>query len=333
MMRKTWVVGDRPVPGGTVLPHEGPMMDIHGHRAALIGGRVYCEGCNSVGLIAKAGGPYRSRFHGAEMALEGDVVICRCPVPPPLVSMLPHSVNCDDRLDAAVGVFDPSFTALPGWFSGDMEPVRASSKVVDGLVKHPPEAEQTENICPNMTNREFCDLVLGLRAEAVKMVERRSKDLELWGKPEKARVKQWFGTDDEKTRQYLQSGLFKCLHVLTALTGDNFVRYSEQLMRNVGCTPSGNKTGLLAEVCKPDIATHTIGIAIEFCGLRPRSAESDSQLQTLIHEVTHFDDVFGSVDDIYKMKESLAIANDTRRALKNADSLVGYIAYGVSYAG
>jgi hypothetical protein len=40
--------------------------------------------------------------------------------------MLPHSVNCDDRLDAAVGVFDPSFTALPGWFSGDMEPVRAS---------------------------------------------------------------------------------------------------------------------------------------------------------------------------------------------------------------
>ncbi|WP_307687894.1 M35 family metallo-endopeptidase [Variovorax ginsengisoli] len=111
------------------------------------------------------------------------------------------------------------------------------------------------------------------------------------------------------------------------------MRYSEQLMRNVGCTPSGNKGSLIAEVCKPDIRTHTIGIAIGFCGLRSRSAEADSQLQTLIHEVTHFDDVFGSNDDVYTMWKSLSISDDTKRALKNADSIVGYIAYGVSYAG
>lgn len=333
MMRKALVVGDPPACGGAVLTYAGPSMDVHGHRIALVGGRVYCEGCNSVGLIAKAGGPRRGFFYDAEIALEGDVVVCHCPVPPPLVSTLQQSMTYDDALAAAVSDYSPSFAALPGWFAGDSASVLASSKVVDALVEHLPEAEQVENICPNMTNKEFCTLVLDLRADAVKMIERRLKDLDLWGKREKARVKQWFGTDDETTRQYLRSGLSRCLRVLMGLTCDNFVRYSEQLMRNVGCTPSGNKIGLIAEVCKPDVKTHTIGIAIGFCGLRPRSAEWDSQLQTLIHEVTHFDDVFSSVDDIYKMGESLAIANDTERALKNADSLVGYVAYGVSYAG
>jgi uncharacterized Zn-binding protein involved in type VI secretion len=332
MIRKALVVGDRPASGGRVLPYEGPLMDIHGRRVALVGGRVHCEGCNSVGLIAKAGGLRRGGFYSAEIALEGDVVICHCLVPPTLVSMLPLSMTCDDGLATAVSDYRPSFAALPGWFAGDTKSVLASSKVVDGLVKHPPEAEQTENICPNMTNKEFCDLVLELRDAAVKLVDRRSKDLDSWGKPERARVKQWFGTDDEKTRQYLHVGLSRCRQVLAGLTGDNFVRYSEQLMRNVGCTPSGNKTGLVAEVCKPDIETHTIGIAVDFCGLRHKSPESDSQLQTLIHEVTHFDDVFNSIDDIYTMKKSLTIANDTKRALKNADSLAGYIAYGISYA-
>ncbi|CAN5482497.1 hypothetical protein BH10PSE18_BH10PSE18_30120 [soil metagenome] len=333
MLRKALVVGDTPVPGGTILSYAGPLMNVYGHRIALVGGRVYCEGCNSVGIVAKAGGNRRGLFYGAEIALEGDVVFCRCPVPPPLLSTLQQSMTCDDGLAASVRDYSPSFTSLPGWFAGNSTSVLASSKIVDGIVKHPPEAEQTENICPNMTNKEFCTLVLDLRADAVKMVERRLKDLDLWGKLEKARVKQWFGTDDDGTRQYLRSGLSKCLKVLMGLTCDNFVRYSDQLMRNVGCTPSGNKTGLIAEVCKPDVGTHTIGIALDFCSLRPRSAESDSQLQTLIHEVTHFDDVFGSVDDIYKMGESLAISHHTKRALKNADSLVGYIAYGVSYAG
>ena len=50
MMRKVIVVGDPPAPGGAVLPYSGPMMDVFGHRIALIGGRAYCEGCNSVGM-------------------------------------------------------------------------------------------------------------------------------------------------------------------------------------------------------------------------------------------------------------------------------------------
>jgi len=92
MMRKVIVVGDPPAPGGAVLPYGGHMSDVFGHRFALIGGRAYWEGCNSVGIIAKAGGPRRGCFHGAEMALEGDVVVCHCPVPPPLVGTMRKSL-------------------------------------------------------------------------------------------------------------------------------------------------------------------------------------------------------------------------------------------------
>lgn len=194
-------------------------------------------------------------------------------------------------------------------------------------MKHPPEADQTENICPNLTNREFCDLVLGLRDVAVGLVEQRLKDLDVWGKPEQQRVARWFGTSDDDVRQYLKTGFRQTLKVLMELTGDNFVRYSEQAMRNVGCTPSGNKGRLLAEVCGPDTQTHTIGIGLDFCELRNSSYGTDSKMNTLIHEVTHFQDTFASKDTVYTMSASLRLASQPNVARTNADSLTGYVVY------
>eukprot|EP01036_Dinobryon_divergens_P055530 gene55530-74136_t len=80
------------------------MFDFFGHRAALIGGRAYCEGCNSVGIIAKTGGPRRPQFI-SEIALEGDVVVCHCPMPQPLLSVLQQSAVCDDDAAHATGVY------------------------------------------------------------------------------------------------------------------------------------------------------------------------------------------------------------------------------------
>jgi uncharacterized Zn-binding protein involved in type VI secretion len=328
MLRKALVVGDTPVPGGTILSYAGPLMNVYGHRIALVGGRVYCEGCNSVGIVAKAGGNRRGLFYGAEIALEGDVVFCHCPVPPPLSSTLQQSMTCDDGLTASVRDYSPSFTSLPGWFAGNSTSVLASSKIVDGIVKHPPEAEQTENICPNMTNKEFCTLVLALRDLAVRLVEKRLTDLDVWGKAEQQRAARWFGVSDEALRQYLKTGFQQTRKVLQELTGDNFVRYSPQSMRNVGCTPSGNKTGLIAEVCGPDIETRTIGIALDFCMLRGVSYRTDSQMSTLIHEVTHFKDTFSSKDTVYVMSKSLSLASQPSAARANADSLTGYVVYG-----
>lgn len=328
MMRKVIVVGDPPAPGGAVLPYDGHMSDVFESRFALVGGRAYCEGCNSVGIIAKAGGPRRGCFHGAEIALEGDVVVCHCPVPPPLVSRLPYVPAYDDEMAWAANEFEPGFTGLPGWFTGDAATVAASKKLVDGMVEHPPEAEQTENICPNMTNKEFCTLVLELRDQAVRLINVRLKDLEKWGEPEQERAVKWFGAGDESMRQYLLSGLVACNRVLRGLSCNNFVRYSEQLMRNVGCVPSGNKLGLVAEVCKPDTRTHTIGIALGFCSIPDAAFSTDSKLSTLIHEVTHFNDTFSSKDTVEHMRQSLRLASHPEEARVNADSITGYVLYG-----
>lgn len=331
MLRKAVVVGDPPMSGGAVLPYVGPLTDMYGHRVALIGGRAYCEGCNSVGIIAKAGGPRRGVFHGAEIALEGDVVVCCCSVPPALVAKAIQTVFFDDGLGGAEE-FRGNHALTQGWYSASASDVAMSKRIVDELVEHPSEAEQTENICPNMTNKAFCHLVLELRSDAVKLVTQRLRDLDVWSKEHRARAKEWFGTDDDAIREYLKGGLSRCLQVLNGLTCDNFVRYSEESMALVGCTAVKDRRGLVAGVCKPDVTTHTIGINIDFCFLRTRSAESDSQLQALIHEVTHFDDTFGSDDDVYKMTQSLSIAGQTGRAMKNADSITGYIAFGASHA-
>lgn len=96
MMRRTIVVGDAPVCGGSVLPYEAALSStIHGHPVALIGGRVFFEGCHSVGIIAKAGRPRRVEFISEE-ALEGDVVVCHCPKPQPLMSTLQTTSYADD---------------------------------------------------------------------------------------------------------------------------------------------------------------------------------------------------------------------------------------------
>mgnify|MGYP003583072012 FL=1 len=333
MMRKVIVVGDPPAPGGAVLPYDGHMSDVFESRFALVGGRAYCEGCNSVGIIAKAGGPRRGCFHGAEIALEGDVVVCHCPVPPPLVSRLPYVPVYDDEMAWAADEFEPGFTAVPGWFTRDSAVIEASRKVVDALVTHPPEAEQTENICPNMTNKEFCTLMLKLRDRAVVLLTRRRlPELERWDQEAQDRVKEWFGVADQPMRQYLQRGFTACVGVLRGLDCSNFVRYSELTRKNINCVLPKDTGGVVAGGCRADIANRTIGIHIDFCDLREFSAESDSKFLTLIHEVTHFDDCFGSLDDVYKMKDSLKAVAGGRKNLKaNADNLAGYVVWGECY--
>jgi hypothetical protein len=133
MERKILVVGDPPASGGRVLPYDGPMLDLHGHQVALIGGRAYCAGCNSVGIIAKAGGPRRPQFI-SEAALEGDVVVCHCPVPQPVLSTLQHWATCDDEARHAVGAGPgPAAMAMLATAAADDE-LAAFKKTVDKSV-------------------------------------------------------------------------------------------------------------------------------------------------------------------------------------------------------
>ncbi|MGJ7504451.1 M35 family metallo-endopeptidase [Variovorax sp. ZT5P49] len=327
MDRKVLVVGDPPASGGRVLPYDGPMLDLFGHRAALIGGRAYCEGCNSVGIIAKAGGPRRPQFI-SEVALEGDVVVCHCPVPQPLVATLQFSAIYDDGVAAAVGAFSASLIASPGWFSGDSVTVAASKKIVDAAVNHPSEAEQTENICPNMTNRQFCDGILGLRDKAVSLIaKKRLPELARWNEDDMSRVKEWFGVADQPMREYLQKGLASCESVLRGFTCKNFVRLTDE-GKELSCIVPKHDQSTIAMVCKPDIATRTIAINVSFCTLRDVAANLDSQLSTLIHEVTHFNDTFGSLDTLNHLSQSRSAAKTDPKGMKtNADSITGYVVW------
>ncbi|MBN3837802.1 PAAR domain-containing protein [Burkholderia sp. Ac-20349] len=112
MNRRIAVVGDSLSSGGRINSYSGPPFLIHGHQAALIGGSAFCTACQSVGIIAKAGGPYRLKFQG-EVALDRDIVLCGCPTPPSIIALLSGEAWCEDRLKG-LGEVISSRTATGG---------------------------------------------------------------------------------------------------------------------------------------------------------------------------------------------------------------------------
>lgn len=114
--------------------------------------------------------------------------------------------------------------------------------------------------------------------------------------------------------------------VLSTLSPANFIRHSADAMRVGGCVSRENSPGAVAEVCAPDTATHTIAIRLDFCTLRPRHPRFDSQLLTLVHEVSHFTDVMNSQDYWYSTHSAKdhAGARDAR-TIENADNIAGYV--------
>jgi uncharacterized Zn-binding protein involved in type VI secretion len=99
VMRKIVVVGDRTTTNGMILPNANSTFSIGGHKAALIGGPVYCPACKSIGSIAKAGGPRRVNFMG-EVAQEADIVICGCSERPKLVANVGQTTTNDDLVES-----------------------------------------------------------------------------------------------------------------------------------------------------------------------------------------------------------------------------------------
>ncbi|MDM0075081.1 PAAR domain-containing protein [Variovorax sp. J2P1-59] len=116
MMRRFAAVGDTLRDGGRILPYASRPFTFGDarHQVALIGGQAYCEACNSIGTIAKTGGPRRLKFMG-EAALDGDVVLCHCPSPPPIVAKLAGEAWYEDMGGGndAVDRISPAQNILP----------------------------------------------------------------------------------------------------------------------------------------------------------------------------------------------------------------------------
>jgi len=101
MQRLVLCVGDPPSTGGYIQPVSVAYPHtIMGHQAAYIGQGAFCNACKSSGVIAKAGGPYRSTHNGKEVALDRDILVCGCPTPPPLIATRQSIFWVDDRLES-----------------------------------------------------------------------------------------------------------------------------------------------------------------------------------------------------------------------------------------
>lgn len=114
MMRLVLCVGDQPETGGYIDPM---MIDvpnsIMGHPIAFIGGAAFCNACRSVGVIAKAGGPRRGKHCGTEIALDGGVLLCKCPTSPRMVAAMQNISRHDDMAES-MGTVISSWTVNGG---------------------------------------------------------------------------------------------------------------------------------------------------------------------------------------------------------------------------
>lgn len=182
-------------------------------------------------------------------------------------------------------------------------------------------------ICPNMTNKEFRDSIVKSREEAVGLIQARIAALAKWDAKEQARTKKWFGRSDDTTRGLLQAGLPRLLDVMQNLKPENIIRWDKQKERNITCTVLPDTGSTDAAVCKPDSARHIIAIYPHFCTSPRSQLWHGCQVLTLIHECTHFTDVFDSTDDMYGVSIGLSFwaQDNPSKAIRNADSLACYV--------
>jgi hypothetical protein len=182
-------------------------------------------------------------------------------------------------------------------------------------------------ICSNMSNKEFRDSILKSRVEAVGLIKTRISALAKWDASEQARAKKWFGRSDDTARGILQAGLPRLLQVMQNLKPENIILWDQQKQRNITCTIFPDNGATDAAVCKPDTAKRVIAIYPHFCTSPRSQLWHGCQVLTLIHECTHFTDVFDSKDDMYGVTIGLSFwaQDNPARAIRNADSLACYV--------
>lgn len=183
----------------------------------------------------------------------------------------------------------------------------------------------------DQVGKAFRDSVSSILQRAIPLVDTRIAALKQWSTGERVRVQRWFGRNDEFAHAILFDGLPRILTVLRNLSPANFVRTAGEQDRVTGCMPNPVGAGQeAAHVCAPDTATHTISISPQFCTLRHWSADSDSRVSTVIHEVSHFMDTMATRDNKYTIAYTLRdwAQGNSELALNNADSVAGYIVEG-----
>ena len=184
-------------------------------------------------------------------------------------------------------------------------------------------------ICQNMSNAQFRALIERSRDAAVRMIQDRINRLEKWDAGEQARARRWFGRCDDQTRTTLQRGMPKLLDAMQKLKPENVIRWDQQKQRNITCSVFPDNGYTEASVCKPDSVRRIVAIYPHFCTSPNMQLWRECQVLTLIHECTHFSDVFDSTDDMYGVNVGLTFwaQSNPEKAIRNADSLACYVGF------
>ncbi|WP_420995183.1 M35 family metallo-endopeptidase [Cupriavidus sp. 30B13] len=285
----------------------------HGVSVAAEGDYATCPACKVGGPVMNDAHPHFTVMDGRQILVRGARVMCQCAVKPVVIP------SQWDFIIEVNWTSHPQPVTAPSTYA----PVSAE-KLSDGAGS---PADDSERICANMSNAAFRSLILRLRDTAIACCVKRLAELRRWNQADRARVETWFGVSDERVRQRLLEGIHRIESILRSLTADNFVRYSDEKMKYIGCTPkTPNNPRVAAAVCAPDTETHTIAIALKFCEMSPYSDAVDSQLLTLVHEVAHFKDAMASEDifyQLYVVRQEAAAKNP--QCVENADSVAAYV--------
>jgi hypothetical protein len=186
-----------------------------------------------------------------------------------------------------------------------------------------------DRICPNMTNAQFRSLMMRLRDIAVRLISDRIIALTTMWPSEQKRMQQWLGRSDLQSKAVLQAGLLRLSTVMKELKPENLMRYDDERQRTLSCVPVSDNGSTDASVCKPDSAKRIIAFYSHICTEHDAFLEKPCKLKALIHECTHFTDVFDSVDRMYGNGRGLELwtRNNEADAFTNADNIAHYIAH------
>ncbi|MDR6391332.1 M35 family metallo-endopeptidase [Paraburkholderia phenoliruptrix] len=187
----------------------------------------------------------------------------------------------------------------------------------------------TDRICPNMTNRQFADVVTRARDAGVALIKDRIAGVGRWDKNEQARARIYFARADEEIRTTLAEGLPRLLAAMQELVAEKVVRWDSNANKMLKCAIVPDNGANRAGVCKPDSDRRVIAIYSKFCSDSNGELFHASKVKVLIHECTHYTDTFNSEDLMYGDTEAGMSAFAMRNpisAIRNADSITGYIA-------
>jgi hypothetical protein len=86
----------------------------------------------------------------------------------------------------------------------------------------------TTPICPNMSNKEFRNLIMRLRDTALILIKERIADVARWDQLAQDRAKFWFGRSDQYIRDKLKIGMPRLATAMQELQPEKIIRWDEQ---------------------------------------------------------------------------------------------------------